>query len=112
MTVRGLRQELGDDLAGGGAGQIGGPFTEAPQMATRPTGQNSEMLIAARNGHSTGPFAPECQSFLGNGSANDPTVGQFAARRLPAPGMFCATMVGLPGIWSPMKRASRAGYKS
>jgi hypothetical protein len=39
------------------------------------------MPIAARNGHSTAPFAPECQSFLDNfpagfgakGSANDPT---------------------------------------
>jgi hypothetical protein len=37
------------------------------------------MPIAARNGHSTAPFAPECQSFLDNlradsgakGSAND-----------------------------------------
>jgi hypothetical protein len=45
-----------------------------------PAGQDSEVLIAARNGHSTAPFAPECQSFLDNlragfgakGSANDP----------------------------------------
>jgi hypothetical protein len=46
-----------------------------------PAGQDSEMLIAARNGHSTAPFTPECQSLLDNllarfgakGSANDPT---------------------------------------
>ena len=38
----------------------------SPAMAARPAGQDSEMLIAARNGHSTAPFAPECQSFLDN----------------------------------------------
>jgi hypothetical protein len=45
-----------------------------------PAGQDSEMLIAARNRHSTAPFAPKCQSFLDNlpvgfgakGSASDP----------------------------------------
>jgi hypothetical protein len=47
------------------------------------------MQIAARNGHSTAPFAPECQSFLdnlragfgANRSANDPTVGDRSRRR-------------------------------
>jgi hypothetical protein len=42
------------------------------------------MPIAARNGHSTAPFAPECQSFLDNlragfgfnGSANDPPTNR------------------------------------
>jgi len=52
----------------------------SPAVAIKPAGQDSEMLIAARNGHSTAPFAPECQSFLdnlragfgANRSANDP----------------------------------------
>jgi hypothetical protein len=38
----------------------------SPAMAARPAGQDSEMLIAAQNGHSTALFAPECQSFLDN----------------------------------------------
>jgi hypothetical protein len=46
-----------------------------------PAGQDSEVLIAARNGHSTAPFGKESQSFPDNlpadfgakGSANDPT---------------------------------------
>ena len=32
---------------------------------------------------------------------------KLAAVRLPPPAMFLATMFGLPGICSPMKRASR-----
>jgi len=47
-----------------------------------PAGRDSEELIAARNGHSTAPFAPECQSFLDNlpagfgakGSVNDSDI--------------------------------------
>jgi len=35
-------------------------------MAVRPAGQDSEALIAARNGDSTAPFAPERQFFLDN----------------------------------------------
>jgi hypothetical protein len=58
-------------------------------VALKPAGQDSEMPIAARNGHSTAPLAPECQSFLDNllarfrakGSANDPTVGDRYRRR-------------------------------
>ena len=29
-----------------------------------------------------------------------------AARALPAPGMFFGTMLGLPGMWRPMCRAT------
>jgi hypothetical protein len=57
----------------------------SPAVAARPAGQESEKLIAARNGHSTARFAPECQSFLDNlptgfepkGSANN--TGQAKA---------------------------------
>ena len=34
-------------------------------------------------------------------------VSQFASLKLPAPGMDCATTVGLPGICLPMWRAMR-----
>jgi hypothetical protein len=58
-------------------------------VAVKPAGRDSETLIAARNGHSTAPFAPECQSFPDNlravfgakGSANDHTVGDQSRRR-------------------------------
>ena len=33
-------------------------------------------------------------------------ASQLASRRLPAPSMFSTTIVGLPGIWRPMKRAT------
>jgi hypothetical protein len=35
-------------------------------MTARPAGQDAEMLIAARDGYSTAPFALECSSFLDN----------------------------------------------
>jgi hypothetical protein len=38
----------------------------SPAVAMQPAGQDPEVLMAARNGHSTAPFAPECQSFLDN----------------------------------------------
>ena len=65
----------------------------------KPAGQDPEALIAARNGHSTAPFAPECQSFLDNlragfgakGSANDPTDK-------PAPPVFIAVAIDLRPI--------------
>jgi hypothetical protein len=58
-------------------------------VAVKPAGQDSEALIVARNGDSTAPFAPECQSFLdnlpssfgANGSANDPHL--FLVSSLP-----------------------------
>jgi hypothetical protein len=64
-----------------------------------PAAQDSEVLIAARNGHSTAPFAPECQSFLDNlrasfgprGSANDPT-GK------PVPPVFTAVAIQRGGL--------------
>jgi hypothetical protein len=58
----------------------------------RLAGQDSEALIAARNGDSTAPFAPECQSFLDNlpagfgliGSCSDGSEDRaFAALRSP-----------------------------
>jgi hypothetical protein len=45
-----------------------------------PAGQDSEMPIAARNVHSTAPFAPECQSFLDNLPAG---LGQKDQQMIP-----------------------------
>jgi hypothetical protein len=42
------------------------------------------MLIAARNGHSTAPFAPECQSFLDNLPAGFGTKGSEKDKWIPS----------------------------
>ena len=39
-------------------------------------------------------------------------LSQLTERRLPAPGMFCTTTVGLPGMWRPRCRPTRRAYTS
>jgi hypothetical protein len=75
------------------------------------------MLIAARNGHSTAPFAQQCQSFLDNfpagfgakGSTNDRTACDRSRGYADYAGEKAPHQVLLPQCWNSLHHAAVYG---
>ena len=90
----------------------------SPTLAMQPAGQDPEAAPGARNGHSTAPFADECQSFLDNVMAGLGRIGAWNYPNLDPgeharchPNLRFQSVLAAPYRWSSRLRIWGSGVR-